>query len=363
MRHGESGQPGLGLGAAAGGAFVADLATGAGAGAGKRRDRGRMVVRLALDRECGVFDASVRQRRVDGSACMRSAHAIGDHCGIVVVGRQRVRRRGRVRVLDHLEQRLRLLVTVDAPTGVEHLVPAVLGIRLREHHQFGVGRVATETRRRRRRGSRFHRRSAPGRARHWRRQRHAGVTAERDARQRSRAIRGGTGPRLQRRNRTAIASSGRADARSTRVRAAASSAASPLDAIAHAALDAVQRQTGTTQDVGGLARPRRNGAKPWQHQHLVAGQRRARRAGVEQLGIALQAPRHRRHRWRTRRAPPADRRRRLRRPAVQPADRAGTRTGFRGRQAGSSRKHREKWAERIADHPESPCRRGAAAKK
>jgi hypothetical protein len=37
-----------------------------------------------------------------------------------------------------------LLVPVDGPAGVEDLVPAMLGIGLREHHQFDVGRVPTE---------------------------------------------------------------------------------------------------------------------------------------------------------------------------------------------------------------------------
>ena len=35
-------------------------------------------------------------------------------------------------------------MAVDVPAGVEHLVPAVFGIGLREHHQFRIGRVALE---------------------------------------------------------------------------------------------------------------------------------------------------------------------------------------------------------------------------
>ena len=48
VRDREAGQPGLGPRAAAGRAFVADLAAGAGGGAGEGRDRGRVVVRLDL---------------------------------------------------------------------------------------------------------------------------------------------------------------------------------------------------------------------------------------------------------------------------------------------------------------------------
>jgi hypothetical protein len=43
---------------------------------------------------------------------------------------------------DHAEQRFAARLTVDHPGGVENLVPAVLGIGLREHHQLDVGRVA-----------------------------------------------------------------------------------------------------------------------------------------------------------------------------------------------------------------------------
>jgi hypothetical protein len=40
--------------------------------------------------------------------------------------------------------RLRHLRAVDAKLGVEDLVAAVLGIRLREHHQLHVGRIPAE---------------------------------------------------------------------------------------------------------------------------------------------------------------------------------------------------------------------------
>jgi hypothetical protein len=47
-----------------------------------------------------------------------------------------------VRQADHAEQRVRLGFAVDAELGVEDLVPAVLAVDLREHHQLGVGRIA-----------------------------------------------------------------------------------------------------------------------------------------------------------------------------------------------------------------------------
>ncbi len=45
-------------------------------------------------------------------------------------------------VADHREQRPVLPRPVHDPVGVEDLVAAVLGVGLREHGEFGVGRVA-----------------------------------------------------------------------------------------------------------------------------------------------------------------------------------------------------------------------------
>ena len=50
-----------------------------------------------------------------------------------------------VGVLDHLEQRVRLRFAVDGPVRIEDLVAAMLGVRLGEHHQFDVGRIAAQS--------------------------------------------------------------------------------------------------------------------------------------------------------------------------------------------------------------------------
>ncbi len=47
-----------------------------------------------------------------------------------------------MRRADHAEQRGRLVRTVDRPAGVEDLVPAVFRVRLREHHELDIGRIA-----------------------------------------------------------------------------------------------------------------------------------------------------------------------------------------------------------------------------
>jgi hypothetical protein len=65
-----------------------------------------------------------------------------DHRRIVTVSAQHPGRIGRVRGADHLEQAGGLFLAVDHPARVEDLVAAMFGIRLREHHQFGIGGIA-----------------------------------------------------------------------------------------------------------------------------------------------------------------------------------------------------------------------------
>ena len=44
-----------------------------------------------------------------------------------------------MRVTDHVEQAFIVGLTVDGPSGVKDLVPAVFGVHLRKHHQLSVG--------------------------------------------------------------------------------------------------------------------------------------------------------------------------------------------------------------------------------
>ncbi|MND85833.1 hypothetical protein D3C80_777720 [compost metagenome] len=140
---GETGQAGLGLGAAAGGAFVADLAAGAGGGAGEGGDGGRVVVGLHLHQDVhGLLGGAVLAgRRVREEAAGGGAL---DHRGVVLVGGQHAFTVHLVGVLDHAEQALLLRLAVDVPAGVEDLVAAVLGVRLGEHHQLDVVGVAAQ---------------------------------------------------------------------------------------------------------------------------------------------------------------------------------------------------------------------------
>ena len=50
------------------------------------------------------------------------------------------------RVANHVEQRLRLLNAIDSPIRIENFMAAMLGIRLRKHHQFDIRWIAVELR-------------------------------------------------------------------------------------------------------------------------------------------------------------------------------------------------------------------------
>ena len=136
--------PAFGLAPRPGRAFVANFAARAGGRAGKRRDRGRMIVRLDFHQDMRVVLDVAIPAAVAG---IKPPHARAfDDRRIVGVRDDRALRMPLVRVADHREQRLRLLLAVDHPVGVEDLVPAMLGVGLREHHQLDVGRIALQAR-------------------------------------------------------------------------------------------------------------------------------------------------------------------------------------------------------------------------
>ena len=139
----EADEAGLRFRAAAGGAFVADFAAGAGGGTGERGDRGRVIVRFnfAEDVDFLLVGGVFIRARVDVEAATAGA---GEDGGVVLVGGEDAFAVERVGVLDHLEQRAVLRLAVDVPGGVENFVAAVLGVRLRKHHQLDVVRVAGE---------------------------------------------------------------------------------------------------------------------------------------------------------------------------------------------------------------------------
>ena len=142
----EAAETGLRTAAAAGSAFVTDLTAGTGGSARERRNRGRMVMRLNLEDRVRQF-VLFREVLSVGRILCRTRIETRDfgtlvNRGVIGVCRNcafRVRLVGRA---DVAEKRLIYRLSIDHPGGVENLVAAVLGIRLREHHEFGVRRTA-----------------------------------------------------------------------------------------------------------------------------------------------------------------------------------------------------------------------------
>ena len=143
VRNAEAGESCLGLRAAARGALVADLATRARGGARVGRDRRRVVVGLHLHQDVDRFGVRL-VHPVLGLREEARGVASSHHRRVVVVGREHSVGRSIHRVADHVEQPLGLGFSVDDPVGAEDLVAAVLGVRLGEHHQLDVARVASQ---------------------------------------------------------------------------------------------------------------------------------------------------------------------------------------------------------------------------
>ena len=149
-RDAEAGERRLGLGAAPGGTFVADLAARAGGRAGERRDGGGVVVGFHLHQNmlrCSLRCVARRDHRAAG-CCRHSRKTLHlrafHHRGVVRIGHQHVLRVGLVGVADHAEQAVRLVPPVDAEVGVENFVAAVFAVGLGEHHQLDIGGVALQ---------------------------------------------------------------------------------------------------------------------------------------------------------------------------------------------------------------------------
>ena len=108
----------------------------------KRRDRGRMIVRLDLYHDVGRFarraiaQIAARIEAIDARAF--------DHRRIVRIRDDGALRVRRMRRANHREQALVLRHAVDDPGRVEDFMAAVLRIRLREHHQLDIGRIAVK---------------------------------------------------------------------------------------------------------------------------------------------------------------------------------------------------------------------------
>ena len=102
-----------------------------------------MVVRLDLHEKArGLPDAAV-----DPGLGVRPEPGRGpavDDRGVVPVGGEHPSGVHRMGVPDHVEEGAPVRPAVHGPRRIEDLVPAMLGVRLREHHELGVGGIAAE---------------------------------------------------------------------------------------------------------------------------------------------------------------------------------------------------------------------------
>ena len=141
--YGETDQASFRLRAAAGGTFIADFTAGTGSCARPRRNRRWVVVGFDFHQNVRRFLMEIVAARFVVSkvaAHFRTFH----YGGVIFISRENVIRRGFEGVFDHLEQRFRLLFSVDNPVGVKNFMTAVLRVRLSEHIQLDVVRVTTQ---------------------------------------------------------------------------------------------------------------------------------------------------------------------------------------------------------------------------
>ena len=141
--NGETNQTRFRLRAAPGGTFIADFTAGTGRRARPRRNRRRVVVSFDFHQNMRRFLMEIVAARFVVSkvaAHFRTFH----YGGVIFISRENVIWRGFESIFDHLEQRFRLLFTVDNPVGIKNFVAAVLGVRLSEHIQLDVVRVTTK---------------------------------------------------------------------------------------------------------------------------------------------------------------------------------------------------------------------------
>ena len=102
-----------------------------------------MIVRFHLHQNIDGFrDRAVAMRHWIGEK-PRSDRA-RDHRRVVPVGGQHAGGILRMGGTNHIEQRQRHRDAIDDELRIEYLVPAMLGIRLREHHQLDVRGISTE---------------------------------------------------------------------------------------------------------------------------------------------------------------------------------------------------------------------------
>ncbi len=146
--NGETGQTGLGLGAAAGGAFVSDFTPCPGRCTRERRNGGGVVMGLDLHQDMLRHDLLGVGRA--GGAGLAGHEALDlvafHHRGVVRVRHHRMLGVELVGVANHGKQAFVLILAINRELGVEDFVTAMLAVGLGKHHQLDIGRVAPQAR-------------------------------------------------------------------------------------------------------------------------------------------------------------------------------------------------------------------------
>ena len=139
----KAGQPGLGPRAPPRGRLIAYFPAGTGRGPGPGGNGGRVVMGLDLREDMDLLSAVNISAAVRFDEKARAAIA-PHHGGVVMVSGQHMARMGRMGLPDQLKRRMRLCFAVNMPGGVEDLVAAMFRVGLGEHHQFHIGGIAPE---------------------------------------------------------------------------------------------------------------------------------------------------------------------------------------------------------------------------
>ena len=143
MRNRETRQSRFGFRTETGGTLVPDLSTGTGRRTRKRGDRSGMVMRLNLHQDVNIFVRVVELAIVAGHQTA-SPPSFND-CGVIGIGGNHTIGTRLRRALNHAEQLLGEGLAINDPVGIEYLVPAMLGVRLRKHHEFDICRISIQS--------------------------------------------------------------------------------------------------------------------------------------------------------------------------------------------------------------------------
>ena len=139
----KAGQPGLGPRAPPRGRLIAYFPASAGRGPGPGGNGGRVVMGLDLGEDMDLLSAVNIPAAVWFDQKARAAIA-PQHGGVIMVSGQHMARMGRVGLPDQLKRRMWLCFAVNVPGGVEDFMAAMFRVGLGEHHQFHIGGIAPE---------------------------------------------------------------------------------------------------------------------------------------------------------------------------------------------------------------------------